>query len=107
MIHLATSVVVLIITHWGINDIIKMSSINNATMGIGIPKEVKVLTISDDGDIVDNGETKLILWCHDCLYGSPKNCPLGIFRLCHGTVGNPHTVVNLESEEIALLTSGV
>lgn len=107
MIHPAPSVVVPITTHLNINGIIKMASINNPNMGIGIPKDVQVLTITDNGDIVDNGETKSILWCHDCLYGSPMNCPLGIFRLCHGTVGSPHTVTNLESEEIESLISEV
>lgn len=83
-----------------------MSSINNPTMGIGIPKDVKILLISENGDIVDSGETKSILWCHDCLYGSPENCPRGIFNLCHRVVRKDHSM-NLESEEIALLISGV
>ena len=51
--------------------------------GIGIPKDIPIFEVKKDGTIVDTGDSVPILWCHDCLFGSPKNCPGGIFNLCH------------------------
>lgn len=88
----AINVEIHITIHWNINGIIEMSTSNIANRGIGIPKEVPIFTITDEGTIIDTGDTIQVLWCHDCLYGSPKNCPKGIFNLCHGAATNKTSV---------------
>ena len=57
-------------------------------IGIGIPRNVPIIEINRNGDLVDTGDTLHVLWCHDCLFGSPKNCPRGIFNLCHPEIKN-------------------
>lgn len=65
---------------------------NNYSGGIGIPKDIPVLDITEDGKTVDSGETISILMCSECLYGSPFNCPVGIYNRCHGLKNIKRTV---------------
>ncbi len=54
-----------------------------SSVGIGIPRNVPIIEIKENGEYVDTGDSVPVLWCHNCLFGSPKNCPKGIFNLCH------------------------
>ena len=60
----------------------KMHFKHNSGLGIGIPKEIPLLEINKSG-VVKTGTTLHVLFCFDCLYGSPRNCPKGVFNLCH------------------------